>query len=73
MEYSHSKLDPKADLQFCFVGFDALRPNSFSVMSGQLLVVLGWNSTKQMIKCLVQGHNAVPLMSLKPVTLQPQI
>ena len=41
MEYSHSKLDPKADLQFCFVGFDALRPNSFSVMSGQLLVVLG--------------------------------
>ena len=32
--------------------------NNFSVMLGW--VFLGWTSTKQTIKCLAQGHNAVP-------------
>ena len=27
------------------------------------LAVLGWTSTKQKIKCLAQGHNAVPLVT----------
>ena len=41
--------------------FDSLRPsNNFSVMSRR--VFLGWTSTKQRIKCLAQGHNAVPLV-----------
>ena len=40
--------------------------NTFSVMSGQ--VFLGLTSTKQRIKCLAQGHKAVPTVRLKPTT-----
>ena len=29
-------------------------------------------STKQRLKCLAQGHNTVPLVSLLPVTLRSQ-
>ena len=32
--------------------------NNFSVMSGHLSVFLGYTSTQQRIKCLVQGHRA---------------
>ena len=42
--------------------------NIFSAMSG--LVFLGWTSTKQRIKCLAQGHDAVPLVRLRPATPQ---
>ena len=35
--------------------------NNFSVF-------LCWTSTKQSIKCLVQGHNTVPPVRLKPTT-----
>ena len=38
--------------------------NNFSVMSRR--VILGLTSTEQRIKCLAQGHNAVPLVGLKP-------
>ena len=37
-----------------------------SVMSGQ--VILGWISTKQIVKCFAQEHNVVP-----PVRLEPAI
>ena len=40
-------------------------------MFGQ--VFLGWTSTKQRIKCLVQGHNAVPPVRLKPTTPQSRV
>ena len=33
--------------------------NNFSVMPGQYPVFMGWTSTKQLIKCLAQGHNTV--------------
>ena len=39
---------------------------NFSVMSGR--VFLGLTSTKQRMKCLAQGHNAVPLVRLEPTT-----
>ena len=42
--------------------------NNFSVMSGQFSVFLGWTSTKQRIKCLVQGLNTMHPSSLEPVT-----
>ena len=38
--------------------FIGLILNNFSVMLGW--VFLSWTSTKQRIKCLAQGHNAVP-------------
>ena len=48
-----------------FVCFDSLRPSQqFSVMSGR--VSLGQTSTKQRIKYLAQGHNAVPLRLVRP-------
>ena len=40
--------------------------NNFSVMWER--VIPGLTSTKQGIKCLAQGHNAVPLVRLKPAT-----
>ena len=40
--------------------------NNFSVMSER--VFLGLTSTKQSIKCLAQGHNAVPPLRFKPAT-----
>ena len=43
--------------------------NNYSVMSGLFSVFLGLTSTKQSIKCLAPGHNTVPLVRLKPVTL----
>ena len=59
---------------FGFVCVDALHPNpsvnNFSVMLG--CVFLGLTITKQRIKCLVQGHNTVPLARLKPVTPRSQ-
>ena len=45
--------------------------NNFSVMSGQVL--FGWTSTKQRIKCLAQGHKAVPLAAVKARTRNPSI
>ena len=45
--------------------------NNFSVMSGQ--VFLGLTSTKQRIKCLAEGHNTVPSVSIEPATLQFQV
>ena len=41
--------------------------------SWSLHLYLLWTSTKQRIKCLAQGQNTVPLVSLEPVTLQSQI
>ena len=38
--------------------------NIYSVISGR--VFLGCTSTKQRIKCLTQGHKAVPPMRLEP-------
>ena len=45
--------------------------DNFLVMLGQFPVFLGWTSTKQQIKCLVQGHNTVtlPVVSLELATL----
>ena len=37
----------------------------FLVIPGCFPVFLGLTSTKQMIKCLAQGHNTVPPVSLK--------
>ena len=49
---------------FLFVSCDSLRPSQhFSVMAGW--VFLGLTSTKQMVKCLAQGHNTVSLVRLK--------
>ena len=45
--------------------------NNFSVMLGQ--VFLGLTSTGQRIKCFAKGHSAVPLVRLKPATLNPQV
>ena len=45
--------------------------NIFSVMSGW--VFLGLTSTKQRIKCLAQGHNAVPPVRLEPAAPQSRI
>ena len=45
--------------------------NNFLVMLGW--VFLGWTSTKQRIKCLDQGHNAVPLERLEPTTPQSPV
>ena len=36
-------------------------------------IFLGLTSTKQRKKCLAQGHNAVPPLSLKPTTPQSQV
>ena len=48
-----------------FVWFDALLLSQhFSAMPGQVL--LYWTSAKQRIKCLAQGHNAVPPVRLEP-------
>ena len=38
---------------------------NFSVMPGRFPVFLGCTSTKQRIKCLAQGHNTVPPISLE--------
>ena len=47
--------------------FVYFRPiNNLSVMWGR--VVLGWTSTKLGVMCLAQGHNAVTLVKLEPVT-----
>ena len=46
-----------------FDWFDSVLANNFSVGIG----FLGWTSTKQGLKCLAQGHDAV-----KPVRLQPK-
>ena len=43
----------------CFLLMPYVPVNNFSVMSGQYPVFLGWTSTKQQIKCHVQGHNTV--------------
>ena len=40
--------------------------NNFSVMLGQ--VFLGWTCTNRRIKCLAQGHDAVPPIQLEPTT-----
>ena len=40
--------------------------NNFSVMSRR--VFLGWTSTKQGLMCLAQGHKAVMLVMLNPLT-----
>ena len=48
---------------------------NFSVMLGQFSVFLGWTSSKQCIKCLVQGHNTVnsPAVRLDLATLRSQV
>ena len=38
-----------------------------------LFSVTGWSSTKQRIKCLAQGHNAVPPVGLEPTTPQSRV
>ena len=48
----------------CFVWFDYVSVNNFSVMWGR--VSLGWTSTKQEKMCLAQGHNTVTLVRLEP-------
>ena len=46
-----------------FVLFDSLLPSQlFSVILGRVFMDL--TSTKQRIKCLAQGHNAVPPVRL---------
>ena len=45
--------------------------NIFSVMSGW--VFLGLTSTKQRTKCLAQGHNAVPPVSLQSATSRSRV
>ena len=40
--------------------------SNFSVLLGR--VFLGWTGTEQRIKCFAHGHNAVPLVRLKPAT-----
>ena len=58
----------------CFVCVNALQViNNFSVMSRHFTESLGWTSTKQRIKCLAQGHNTMPPLSLKLVTLRSQL
>ena len=44
--------------------------NNFSVMSG---LFLGCASTKQKIKCLAPGHNAVSQVRLEPSTPRSQV
>ena len=44
----------------------------FSVMLGHFPVLVDWTITKQRIKCLSQGHNTVPLVSLEFVTFDPK-
>ena len=57
---------------FCFIDLILYIPISiFSVMLGR--VFLGWTRTKQKIKCLAQGHNAVPLVRLEPATPQSRV
>ena len=49
---------------------DALSPSQhFLSHVGTFFCLSGLNRTKQRIKCLVQGHNTVPLVSLELVTL----
>ena len=49
--------------------------SNFSLMLGQFPVLLGWTSTKQWIKCLAIGHNAVtlPVVRLEIATLQSPV
>ena len=55
-------------LHLCFCLILYVPVNNFSVMSGQVFLAL--TSTKQRIKCLAQGHNAVPPVRLEPTTPQ---
>ena len=50
-----------------FICVDALRP------SQQFFSHVSWDepATMQRIKCLAQGHNTVPLVSLDLMTLRP--
>ena len=55
-----------ADLFGLILYVKLLPSQHFFVMSSW--VFLGLTSTEQRIKCLAQGHNAVPLVRLKPTT-----
>ena len=45
--------------------------NNFLIMSQR--VFLSWTVTKQGIKCLAQGHNAVPPVKLEPATPRSRV
>ena len=65
----HANIKVCFTLTNMFVCFDLIiyEPvNFFSVMSGR--VFQGWTSTKQRLKCLAQGHKAIPLVRLNSLT-----
>ena len=58
-------------IPFCLFVLMVYTPvNNFLVMSGLFPIFQGLTSTKLRIKCLAQGHNAVPQLSLKPFDLK---
>ena len=59
------------DVMFLFVLILYIPVNNFSVMSGW--VFLGLTSTKQRIKCLAQGHSALPRVMLEPASLRSKV
>ena len=55
---------------FCLLNLILYIPvNIFSVMLGR--VILGWTSTKQLIKCLAQGHNTAILPGSEALSSNP--
>ena len=59
----------------CFVCVDALHPSIqfFSHVGMSFPVFLGKTSNKQRMKCLAQGDNKVPLVSLQLATPRSQV
>ena len=55
---------------WCFELVLYIPVNIFSVMLG---LFLGLTNTKQRLKCLAQGHNTVPLVSLEAGTPRSQV
>ena len=59
---------------FCLIVLMSYIPvNIVSIMMGHFPVFLHSTSSKQRIKCLAQGHNTVPPVSLELATLLPRI
>ena len=52
-----------------YIWFDSLRPSQHFLSQ----VFIGSTSTKQRTKYPAQGHNAVPLVRLKPATPRSQV
>ena len=53
-------------LRFCMMWFFTAQSTIFKVMSGWIF--LGWTSTKQVVMCLAQEHNAERLVRVHPTT-----